>query len=415
MKNLILFTFVIVSLAGYTQDWTIVSGSNYNTLLSGGSAEQLNHKFFKINPYDNSIWTIAPGKIIRIDQSTGGYDKFDYTNCALFDNQMSFLDFAFTNQKIYTVSKFDGIYSYDGSSWVLESSYNQGTFLSTDADTVWLARINENFVMIKDGILSTGTNQYFRRICSKNGSMWACSSRQNGTLANYTNEVLQIFNADTISFLADNRNYDFKFSPHNDLFYTSGDLGISIANGETFFDTIAQGNTTGMPSGRIIEFEFDENDNIWAVFGDASLKPTAIGHYNQVTKTWSQIFDENNSPLDFSLYNSIEIDSVGNLWVINKYNLFLYGINSTPTWVGVENLNPNLVELYPNPASNELKIKSQEIISGISIFDNSGREIVSSNLNSIEANIDLSELISGIYTVVIQSESGRYSKKFVKH
>lgn len=415
MKTLILFALFCCPIVGYSQDWTVVSGSNYNSTLSGGSPEQTNHKFFKINPYDNSIWTIASGKIIRIDQTTGDFDKFDYTNCALFDNQMSFLDLTFTSQKVYTVSKFDGIYSFDGSNWMLESSYNQGTFLSTDADTVWLARINEDFVKIEDGALSTGTNQYFRRICSKNGFMWTCSSRESGTLFNYTNEALQIFNADTIDFLADNKNYDFKFSPYNDLFYTSGDFGISIASGENFIDTISQGTTTGMPSGRIIEFEFDENDNIWAVFGDASLKPTAIGHYNQMTQTWSQIFDENNSPLNFSLYNSIEIDPTGNLWVINKYNLFLYGINSTPTWVGLESIKPNSFEIFPNPALNQLNIKSKEIISGISIFDNSGREIISSNLNSIEANIDLSGMISGIYTVVIQSESGHYSEKFVKN
>ncbi|PIE86540.1 MAG: hypothetical protein CSA03_04820, partial [Bacteroidetes bacterium] len=318
---------------------------------------------------------------MRIDQTNGAFDKFDYTNCPIFDDQSSFLDIAFTSQKVYTVSKFDGIYSYDGSSWMLEASYNQGTFLSTDADTVWLARINEDFIKIADGSWSVGTNPYFMRISSKNGNMWVCTSRQNGTLVNFTNEVLQLFNADTIDFLADNKNYDFKFSPSTNLFYTSGDHGISIANGEVFFDTIAPGNTTGMPSGRIIEFEFDQNDNIWAVFGDANLKPTAIGHYDQITKTWDEVFDESSAPLDFSFYNSIEIDPTGNLWVINKHNLALYGINSTPTWVGMKTLETSPFEVFPNPATNKLSIESKEVVSHVSIFDHSGREVVSMDVN----------------------------------
>ncbi len=415
MRLIILFAFCAFSSISHSQDWTVIAGSNYNSILSGGTPEQLNHKFFKINPYDNSIWTIAPGKIIRIDQTTGDFDKFDYTNCALFDNQMSFLDLAFTSQKVYTVSKFDGIYSFDGGNWILESGFGQGVNLSFDLDTVWLARINEDFVVVEDASVSLGPVSYLRRIVSKNGDLWGNSSVESGLLVHRINGIFELKGADTIPFLMDGKNYDFKFSPHTDSLYTSGDYGISIAYNGLFFDSIGQGNTTGMPSRRIIEFEFDENDNIWAVFGDASLKPTAIGHYNQITKTWSQIYDENNSPLDFSFYNSIEIDPTGNLWVINKYNLFLYGINTTPIWVGVENLNPNLVQLSPNPVSNQLNIKSKEIISSISIFDNSGREMVSSNLNSIEANIDISDLNCGIYTVIIESETGRYSEKIVKH
>ncbi len=414
MKALILFVFVCCSIFGHSQDWTVIPGGIYNSILSGGAAEQLNHKFFKVNPYDNSLWTIAPGKIMRIDQTNGAFDKFDYTNCALFDDQMSFLDIAFTSQKVYTVSKFDGIYSYDGSSWVLEASYNQGTFLSTDVDTVWLARINEDYITIADGSWSVGSNPYFLRISSKNGNMWACTSRQNGTLVNYTNEVLQLFNADTINFLADNKNYDFKFSPNSNLFYTSGDRGISVANGENFIDTISLGNTTGMPSGRIIEFEFDQNDNIWAVFGDVNLKPTAIGHYDQVTKTWDEVFDESSAPLDFSLFNSIEIDPTGNLWVINKYNLALYGINSIPAWVGLETIELIRFEVFPNPATNELSIESNEVISHVLVFDHSGREVVSMDVNDSSVHLDVGELAKGVYSISIQLDSGLYIEKFVR-
>jgi hypothetical protein len=332
----------------------------------------------------------------------------------LFDDQSSFLDLAFANQKVYTISKFDGIYSYDGSSWALEANYNQGTFLSTDVDTVWLARINEDFIKIADGVWSTNSGPYFRRICSKDGFMWSCGGRESGTLVNYSNESLQLFNADTIEFLMDNKNYDFKFSPNNNLFYTSGDYGISIASGYNFTDTISQGNTTGMPIGRIIEFEFDQDNNIWAVFGDANLRPTAIGHYNQVTNTWDEMFDENNSPLQFSLFNSIEIDPTGNLWVINKYNLFLYGINSTPAWVGLENRESYNFEIFPNPATNKLKIESQVLIHRFSIIDNCGRTVISYEQDTFKANVDFSKLMVGIYMILIQSEFGWYSEKLIK-
>lgn len=414
MKALILFVFVCCSVIGQAQDWTAIPGGIYNSILSGGAAEQLNHKFFKVNPYDNSLWTIAPGKIMRIDQTNGAFDKFDYTNCALFDDQTSFLDIAFTSQKVYTVSKFDGIYSFDGSSWMLVSSFNQGINLSSDADTVWMSRINEDFVIIEDGVPTIGPVPYLRRIVSKNGDLWGNSSLQSGLLVHRVNGNFELKGADTIDYLMDGMNYDFKFSPNTDLFYTSGDLGISIAQNGVFFDSIGQGNTTGMPSGRIIEFEFDQNDNIWAVFGDANLKPTAIGHYDQVTKTWDEVFDESSAPLDFSLFNSIEIDAAGNLWVINKYNLALYGINSTPTWVGFETLEPSRFKVFPNPATNELSVESNEVISRILIFDHSGREVVSMDVNDSSVHLDVDELAKGVYSISIQLDSGLYTEKFVR-
>ncbi|NVK65428.1 MAG: T9SS type A sorting domain-containing protein [Flavobacteriales bacterium] len=414
MKALILFAFVCCSVIGRTQDWTVIPGGIYNSILSGGAAEQLNHKFFKVNPYDNSLWTIAPGKIMRIDQTNGAFDKFDYTNCPIFDDQSSFVDLAFTSQMVYALSKFEGIYSFDGSSWMLVSSFNQGINLSSDADTVWMSRINEDFVVIEDGIPSIGSVSYLRRIVSKNGDLWGNSSLQSGLLVHRINGSFELKGADTIDYLMDGMNYDFKFSPNTDLFYTSGDHGISIAQNGVFFDTIALGNTTGMPSGRIVEFEFDQNDNIWVVFGDANLKPTAIGHYDQITKTWDEVFDESSAPLDFSFYNSIEIDPTGNLWVINKHNLALYGINSTPTWVGTKTLETSHFEVFPNPATNKLSIESKEMVSHVSIFDHSGREVVSMDVNDSSIHLDIGELAKGVYSISIQTESGLHTKKFVR-
>ena len=79
-----------------------------------------------------------------------------------------------------------------------------------------------------------------------------------------------------------------------------------------------------------------------------------------------------------------------------------------------ENLIDKL-EVFPNPATNHITLKSPLLInSEIKIFNLLGEEIYCKSANSILENISISNFPSGIYTVKVQSYNILMIQKFVK-
>ncbi|MDR2979052.1 MAG: choice-of-anchor J domain-containing protein [Bacteroidales bacterium] len=84
--------------------------------------------------------------------------------------------------------------------------------------------------------------------------------------------------------------------------------------------------------------------------------------------------------------------------------------------VGIEIYDPSkYMEVYPNPTTGELKIKSYELkIEGIRIFDMYGKELHLLSLDS-DLSIDLSHLSAGVYFLKIATDKGVAMKKVVKN
>lgn len=70
------------------------------------------------------------------------------------------------------------------------------------------------------------------------------------------------------------------------------------------------------------------------------------------------------------------------------------------------------ISVYPNPVRHTLFISGVDEYSEISIFDLNGKMISGQKENN--GNIDVSEINPGIYILVIQNNSGKVMKKFVK-
>ncbi|MEI8084605.1 MAG: family 16 glycosylhydrolase [Paludibacter sp.] len=80
-------------------------------------------------------------------------------------------------------------------------------------------------------------------------------------------------------------------------------------------------------------------------------------------------------------------------------------------------INPidSSIQLYPNPFNDRIKIKSEHQINQVIIHDLLGQNIKINNVNSLEANIDLSELAAGNYFATIKLVDGRIcTEKIVK-
>jgi hypothetical protein len=77
-------------------------------------------------------------------------------------------------------------------------------------------------------------------------------------------------------------------------------------------------------------------------------------------------------------------------------------------------LESSIISIYPNPVTHFLNIQANEPMSGIKIFDASGKLIYDLKQKSNTLNTDWSKFSNGIYFVVIYTEKGFTTKKVIK-
>jgi len=70
--------------------------------------------------------------------------------------------------------------------------------------------------------------------------------------------------------------------------------------------------------------------------------------------------------------------------------------------------------IWPNPASSEVIVKSEQIINGISLFDLQGRLITSQVVLDRQATLNISKFPSGIYSLEILSNGKKSTHRIVK-
>ncbi len=159
-----------------------------------------------------------------------------------------------------------------------------------------------------------------------------------------------------------------------DTLFVGNKLGISKFYNYDVFDTIKPNNTVNMPSPNVLEMEWDMEDNLWVVFGDASNDVYSIAKLEN--DTWTNYFAANNTPINFSQFKGLEIDTLGNVWVADRDGLHTLLTPNITAWLGTEILElDNSFEAYPNPSNGSFTIATREIqnISSIEILDLTGR------------------------------------------
>lgn len=84
--------------------------------------------------------------------------------------------------------------------------------------------------------------------------------------------------------------------------------------------------------------------------------------------------------------------------------------------IGVEELNSSAFSLSPNPATDQLMISfaSSQQNNTINVFDESGKLVLSQQVNGTQDRVNISELAVGTYSLSIQIGSNIFSKVFLK-
>lgn len=88
--------------------------------------------------------------------------------------------------------------------------------------------------------------------------------------------------------------------------------------------------------------------------------------------------------------------------------------NNSNLSTGSSSLESSIISIYPNPVTHFLNIQASEPLSGIKIFDVSGKLIYDLKQKSNTINTDWSQYSNGVYFVTIYNEFGFTTKKIIK-
>ena len=107
----------------------------------------------------------------------------------------------------------------------------------------------------------------------------------------------------------------------------------------------------------------------------------------------------------------------GQVPVYNNAEYWNYFTNIQDNCVGVEGIEMQKVDFYPNPVGNVLNIIAEETISEIEIVNAMGQVVYRADVNSDNAVCDVEGLTAGVYIVRIHgtnTASVVCQRKFIK-
>lgn len=394
MKTILVFFSSLTCLFSMSQEWiSLAKNDVYNCTPTNQ---------FIIDHYTNDIWFVSDFRASTIN-SNGQVFQFGTNELGDLwagDN----LNFCFTPGNVYFSKLLEGLYSFESYTRSLVFSSTEIDLISTNNDTVYTLSGTQN--MFKYTPTSTTDALYgLSNVKAKNQFMYFNSGvigRKVGINSVYLHTDPQYMIA-TIN--------DFKFSRNTDTLYVSQTKGISYAYNYDFLDTITPNNTLNMPSSNVLEMEFDHLDSLWAVFGDVNDVPFAIAKLEG--NTWTNVFDSSNSPIDFSNFLGLEIDTLGNLWVADNMALHTLLTPNSPSWLGLHQLDTSSkILIQPNPASESLTISGYSASfygKQATLIDLNGKSVLEFKLTAPQHLLDVSSLKSGLYFVKIGNQTQKIS------
>ena len=82
---------------------------------------------------------------------------------------------------------------------------------------------------------------------------------------------------------------------------------------------------------------------------------------------------------------------------------------------GIEDQDFTTLNMYPNPAIDILNISAQSTINNIEIYNVLGQTVMRMSVEDTSAEINVSNLNSGIYLIKYEINNRTSTKKFVKN
>jgi alpha-tubulin suppressor-like RCC1 family protein len=125
-------------------------------------------------------------------------------------------------------------------------------------------------------------------------------------------------------------------------------------------------------------------------------------------------------------YFGVAIKASGEIytWGRNEYGQLGHGNNTNssspglvncPTALKLESFSASNFKMFPNPVKDNLTISLDSEISGVSIYNLLGQEVLTKSINATQDRIDVSKLSSGSYIIKVLTQEGiTVNKKITK-
>ncbi|MCB2219285.1 MAG: T9SS type A sorting domain-containing protein [Bacteroidetes bacterium] len=195
------------------------------------------------------------------------------------------------------------------------------------------------------------------------------------------------------------------FDTNNILWTAFFNGGLHRWDGEDW--TAFKTNNSDIPSDIIHDITFDQNNHVWIATEKGLAMFDGTGWF---------IYTQANSGLTSDIVYKVTIDTDNNKWIICKESgLTLF--NEEGLWTsGTDEGTPeNSVGIFPNPAENVIRIKSNESINSarIGVYNLMGQLVVHPKASE-GGIIDIGFLPAGMYLIHIQGNGFIYTGKFIK-
>jgi hypothetical protein len=217
-----------------------------------------------------------------------------------------------------------------------------------------------------------------------------------------------------IFLILEKRLMNFEYELSEIAIDSKGNKWLITENGLLKFDgenwTIYKSNDIQYPTPYLWKMSIDSKDNIWLV----SIHEGDIAKFDGTNWTIKQGLIHVGGDANWVL--SLDIDKLDNLWIATTYNGIFVFKEGGVILTSVEDMPLNELEriiIYPNPAENTIKF-SDIINPGDKyiITDLSGKKVQIGIIESDE--LDITALKSGFYFIIIITNSGHHTIKFVK-
>jgi hypothetical protein len=380
-------------------------------------------KCMSFNPFDSSLWLVKkyPARL-----KNGVLTEYNISIVPDF-NFVGFLCSkpVFTSSGTYCFTTGTNFfYRFDGNTFqriYLPGSRTMKSNMAVSNDTLYLEVNNP-----------TGTLMYFQDQII-NESNIVSDRLQIGQTTFYNSYNISVanvdFNQNTISYFYTTTplNHfisDLLIKPQSDTLYFTAVDKILKAKMASTVGSITTNNSLQMPNGHPMKIRFDQDENLWTLFGDPNCNlinhnAKVISKYNPVTNTWEQ--SKNISELLLNLPDTdsnnvtteLEVDSYNNIWLLIKSNsttkYFMLQQGDAPSYLGLQNPgNAENINIFPNPTSDHITISEiplSLIGSNATITDVNGKQILDFEITQQNQQIDCSTLKKGVYFLRIGEQN----------
>ena len=176
----------------------------------------------------------------------------------------------------------------------------------------------------------------------------------------------------------------------------------------TFVSTNAAGCTNTATLNLTIEFAATPTGNATQTFNVFNINDSTIANLvvNPTTVIWYANLNDALAQSNPLVTNTVLLNGA-NYFAVNKSTL---GCFSTPFEVNVsvnlgnESFDEIGFDFYPNPTSSKIFIKYSKLLSGVSLTNLLGQELMNIQPNDFSAELDLSHLPTATYFVKVVSE-----------